>query len=142
MSLTSHLIKLFERVLRKKLVKFIEENDILIDSQYGFRAGRSTVTQLLEHLDNIQTILEEEANADVVYLDFSKAFDKVDHNRLLHKLKCIGIHGKLHNWIKEFLTNRTQQVVVEGEKSDTIPVISGVPPGYRARTYTFYNLYK
>ena len=128
-SLTSHLIKLFERVLRKKLVKFIEENDILIDSQYGFRAGRSTVTQLLEHLDNIQTILEEEANADVVYLDFSKAFDKVDHNRLLHKLKSIGIHGKLHNWIKEFLINRTQQVVVEGEKSDTIPVISGVPQG-------------
>ena len=71
-SLTSHVIKMFERVLRKKLVKFIEENEVLINAQYGFRERRSTVTQLLEHIDNIISILEEDANADVIYLDLPK----------------------------------------------------------------------
>ena len=118
-----------ERVLRKKLVKFLEETDALTNSQFGFREGRSTVTQLLQHIDNILSILEEGANADVVYLDFAKAFDKVDHKRLLKKLKSFGVQGKIYQWIEDFLRNRTQQVVVEGQISDTAPVISGVPQG-------------
>ena len=128
-SLTSHIIKLFERVLRKKIVKFIEENELLTNAQFGFRNGRSTVTQLLEHLDNIISILEENGNADVVYLDFAKAFDKVDHKILLHKLNAMGIQGKILKWIEEFITGRCQQVLVEKEKSETEEVISGVPQG-------------
>ena len=128
-SLTSHVIKMFERVMRKKIVKFIEDNELLIRTQYGFREGRSPITQLLKHIDNIISILEEDANADVVYLDFAKAFDKVDHNILLHKLNHIGIRGKIHKWIKEFITGRSQEVIVDREKSQTVKVISGVPQG-------------
>ena len=128
-SLTSHVIKLMERVMRKALVKFIEETDALTEFQFAFREGRSTVSQLLQHIDNILTILEEDANADVVYLDFAKAFDKVDHKRLLKKLKSLGITGKVYNWLEDFLQKRTQKVVVEGQVSDSAPVISGVPQG-------------
>ena len=64
-SLTSHVIKMFERVMRKKIVKFIEDNELLMRTQYGFREGRSPITQLLKHIDNIISILEEDANADV-----------------------------------------------------------------------------
>ena len=65
----------------------------------------------------------------MIYLDFEKAFDKVDHNILLHKVKAIGIQGKLGIWIKNFLSNRTQHVRLPGGKSHCSSVISGVPQG-------------
>ena len=86
-SLTSHLVKTFERVIRKSLVNYLEFNNKMNNSQHGFRQGRSCLSQLLEHYDNILKILEEGGNADVIYLDFAKAFDKVDHGILCHKLK-------------------------------------------------------
>ena len=128
-SLTSHLIKLFERVLRVHIVNYIEDNDILTDQQHGFRMHRSCLTQLLIHIDNILEIVGRGGNVDVIYLDFSKAFDKVDHKILLCKLENMGIKGKIYNWIKSFLTNRSQHVIVDGEISKTAEVISGVPQG-------------
>lgn len=128
-SLTSHVLKLFERVMRLKIVKYLEENNLLSDDQHGFRQYRSTVTQLLAHIDNIIQILETSDNADVIYLDFAKAFDKVDHTILLMKIEKLGIKGKIKAWIKNFLSDRTQQVVVDGETSKSAPVISGVPQG-------------
>ena len=65
----------------------------------------------------------------MIYLNFAKAFDKVDHNILLHKVKAIGIQGKLGIWIKNFLSNRTQHVRLPGGKSHCSSVISGVPQG-------------
>ena len=76
-ALTSHLIKIFERVMRRALVKHVEENDILPTGQHGSRALRSTLTQLLSHWDTILDGLEQGHGVDCVYLDFSKAFDKV-----------------------------------------------------------------
>ena len=73
--------------------------------------------------------LNLDRNADVMYLDFSKAFDKVDHNILLKKLQSFGIHGKLYDWIASFLTGRKQHVMVDGVMSTIINVISGVPQG-------------
>ena len=128
-SLTSHALKLFERVMRLNIVKHLEENNLLSEDQHGFRQYRSTVTQLLAHIDNIIQILETSDNADVIYLDFAKAFDKVDHGILLMKIAKLGIHGKISAWIKDFLSDRTQQVVVDGETSKSAPVISGVPQG-------------
>ena len=128
-SLTSHIIKLFERIIRTKLTEYLENNHILTDKQHGFRSNRSCLTQLISHMDNILHILESDANADVVYLDFAKAFDKVDHRILLHKLNNIGIQGKLLKWIESFLTDRKQKVIVEGSTSELATVISGVPQG-------------
>ena len=73
--------------------------------------------------------LDKKDQVDVVYLDCKKAFDTVPHKRLLLKLEAYGISGKLLNWIKEFLSNRTQRVTIKGVMSDSLPVLSGVPQG-------------
>ena len=128
-SLTSHLAKLFERVVRKEMVTFIEGNGLLSQSQHGFRHGRSCMTQLVEHLDAVLGDLELGYNADVMLLDMAKAFDKVSHQKLLEKLNKFGIGGKLLNWIESFLVGRSQSVVVQGVMSTSAEVKSGVPQG-------------
>ena len=107
-SITSHLIKVFERVLRNRLVTHIEDNGLLSNHQHGFRKKRSCLTQLLDHVDHILKCLNSGEEVDVIYLDYAKAFDKVDHNILLAKLRYFGISGKMYDWIKEFLSNRVQ----------------------------------
>ena len=128
-ALTSNLIKIYEKTVRKRITRFMEECDSFNKNQHGFRAGRSCLTQLLAHYDDIISKLEEGQNVDVVYLDFAKAFDKVDFNILLRKIEKLGIQGELLNWITEFLTNRKQSVIVNGNLSTQCPVISGVPQG-------------
>ena len=128
-SLTNHLTKIFERVLRKALVAHLETNDLMNPTQHGFRAGRSTISQLLRYYDDMLTKLEEGGEVDAIYLDFSKAFDKVDHNILLKKLACLNIGGKVLRWIGTFLNKRNQIVKVEGEHSNAARVMSGVPQG-------------
>ena len=128
-SLTSHIIKICERVIKRVIVQHLENNILLNPNQHGFRSKRGTVTQLLEHYDKLMTNLCEGHCVDVIYLDFAKAFDKVDHKILLTKLNNIGIKGKLHSWLKNFLHNRTQSVLVNGELSDPQKVLSGVPQG-------------
>ena len=98
-------------------------------NQHGSRSGRSTLSQLLEQQDKILAILEEGANVDMVYLDFSKAFDKCDYGILLKKLKTLGVKGRIGRWIHSFLSGRKQQVIVRRNKSGTSSVISGVPQG-------------
>ena len=78
-------------------------------------------------LDYLTHHLDEGYSIDVIYLDFQKAFDTVSHRRLLQKLTSFGIHGNVLKWIESFLSNRVQQVVLNGHKSSTIPVTSGVP---------------
>ena len=128
-SLTVHLIKLYERVVRKQMATFLEDGNLLSTSQHGFRKGRSCLTQLLHHYDNLLRNLLENKVTDVLYLDFSKAFNKVDHEILLRKLHNIGIRGKLYDWISDFLTERKQTVKVDGKSSIPELVISGVPQG-------------
>ena len=128
-ALTNHLTKIFERVLRKALVKHLEGNKLMNDSQHGFRKGHSTVTQILTYYDSVLTMLEQNQQVEAIYLDFSKAFDKVDHNTLLVKLHRLGIQGKIHLWISNFLKCRMQQVRVQGNLSSKQWVTSGVPQG-------------
>ena len=128
-ALTSHLIKIFEKVIRSHIVDFIESNSLLNPNQHGFRAGHSCLSQLLQHHDKITSMLEEGWNVDVVYLDFAKAFDKVDLGITLQKLHNMGITGKVFTWIQAFLRDRQQCVVVGGKKSEFVPVPSGVPQG-------------
>ena len=128
-SLTSHIIKIFERVLRKRLVSYLEANELLCNNQHGFRSGRSCLTQLLHHFDDILENLMNNADLDSIYLDYAKAFDKVDHALLIKKLERYGINPKVVNWIKSFLSDRSQQVVVDGHMSILALIISGVPQG-------------
>ena len=128
-SLTSHVIKTFERIVRKKLVHFLEENNLICNNQHGFRSGKSCLSQLLIHIDTILTNGLEGLETDVIYLDFAKAFDKVDHEVLIKKLSNFGIRGSALNWITDFLSNRYQTVHVNGKKSFRALVKSGVPQG-------------
>ena len=130
-ALTSHIVKVFERVIRRALVKHLEDNDLLPNGQHGFRAFRSTLTQLLSYWDTILEELEQGNGVDIIYTDFSKAFDKVETGVLLNKLKECGITGKVGCWIAAFLDSnaRKQAVVVDGRVSSLAPVVSGVPQG-------------
>ena len=85
-SLTSHVVKVFERVVRKKMVDYLELNDLICGKQHGFRSGRSCLTQLLHHFDDVLEALTENSDFDSIYLDYAKAFDKVDHKLLVKKL--------------------------------------------------------
>ena len=128
-SLTSHVIKIFERVIQKKLLDYLEKNNIISCNQHGFRQGCSCLSELLSHFYQLYENLGNGLDSDTIYLDFSKAFDKVDHALLIKKLKLYGIKGKLLDWIKSFLSNRVQKVVVDGKVSFSANVISGVPQG-------------
>ena len=128
-ALTSHVIKVFERIVRNQLVAHLEENNLLCKNQHGFRKHRSCLTQLLKHIDTILKNQLDNQDTDVIYLDFAKAFDKVDHQILLQKLHAYGIRGKLLTWLNAYLTNRWQSVVINGTHSQPAKVISGVPQG-------------
>ena len=128
-ALTSHLIKVFEKVLRKYIAAYMEENRLFNSGQHGFRLGRSCLSQLIAHFDHITRLLESGQNLDVVYLDFAKAFDNVDFLVTMRKLHSIGISGKLGQWVYSFLTKRKQAVIVNGTKSNLSEVSSGVPQG-------------
>ena len=128
-ALTSHLIKLFEKVLRNGMITFMEENNLFNPEQHGFCLGRSYLSLLVAHYDQFTHLLENGINVDVVYLNFAKAFDKVYLLITMKKLNDIGIKGKLGHWIHAFLTNRKQVVMVNQCKSQPRDVISGVPQG-------------
>ena len=128
-SLTSILCKVLESLVRKVVMDHRTDSDILASQQYGFVAGRSTTLQLLHYLDKITEIIAAGGVVDSIYLDFSKAFDTVPHRRLLGKLDAVGVRGELLAWIKDFLSERTQFVTVNGESSEPADVISGIPQG-------------
>jgi hypothetical protein len=128
-SLTSVCCKVMESIIKKHMMSFLDANNILSASQYGFRSGKSTSTQLLHCTNDWTKSLDQKTAVDVIYLDFAKAFDTVSHTKLFKKLQNVGIKGDLLSWIIAFLSNRTQQVVIDSTLSDTAQVISGVPQG-------------
>ena len=128
-ALTSHLTKVFEKVLREEIVEHLLENDLLNQVQHGFTQGRSTLTQLITYFDEILRFLEAGGEVHSVYLDYAKAFDKCDHKVILRKLRQHGVCGKIGVWIANFLGQRQQVVVVDGTTSDPVWVKSGVPQG-------------
>ena len=128
-SLTSCVCKLMESCLKKAIWQFWEERDLIKPTQFGFVPQSSCVAQLLEFLESITCAVDENQLIDVVYLDFSKAFNSVPHERLLRKLSSLGIKGKLLNWIRSFLFERYEIVCVNESKSSPKPMTSGVPQG-------------
>ncbi|CAB4044312.1 Hypothetical predicted protein, partial [Paramuricea clavata] len=90
-------------------------------SQHGFFTGKSCTTNLIEALDNIGSLLDSGNQIDVIYLDMSKAFDKVNYELLLSKLSKLGFGGGLLQWFRSYLSNRRQRVTALGATSNTLP---------------------
>ena len=128
-SLTSQICKILESIIRKHLLEHLTRNNILRDEQHGFREGRSCLSNLLEVMEDWTQIIDEGDGLDVAYLDFRKAFDLVSHKHLIYKMSKYGIKNEVLKWVQSFLQNRTQRVVVCGEKSEQFSVTSGVPQG-------------
>ena len=128
-SLTSVSCKLLEHVVCSSIMRHLDRHGILSDAQHGFRGRRSCTTQLILTIQDLAKGVDDREQVDVVLLDFSKAFDRVPHMRLLHKLKYYGVTNNTHGWISDFLDGRSQKVLLEGVSSETLPVTSGVPQG-------------
>jgi hypothetical protein len=133
-SLTCISCKVLEHILVSNIMKHLQTNNILVDSQHGFRSRRSCETQLVQFIQDIALNLDKgygkrHKQTDVIVMDFAKAFDKVPHKRLLYKLEHYGVRGTTNRWIASWLSDRTQEVVLDGTHSDSAPVISGVPQG-------------
>ena len=118
-----------ESFIRDAIHDHMISNALYSDKQFGFINARSTTLQMLHVLDIWTKILDQGGTLDVVYCDFMKAFDKVPHERLLHKIQQYGITGNILGWIKSFLANRTQQVCINNTLSEKAPVTSGIPQG-------------
>ena len=111
-----------EHIIASGLTKHLNQNNILYDLQHGFRDRRSCETQLLQLIEDLARNMTEGKQTDLILLDFSKAFDKVNHLKLLYKLQVHGVQGKTLGWIESFLVGRSQTVVLDGESSDELPV--------------------
>ena len=107
----------------------LEKFNILTDLQHGFRKSRSCETQLITTIQDLAFGLHNKEQIDAILLDFSKAFDTVPHARLLYKAEYYGVHGPILNWIRDFLTDCSQTVVLDGACSEKSTVTSGVPQG-------------
>ena len=107
----------------------LKEFKILSDIQHGFRKSHSCETQLLITLEDLTTNLDHGKQSDIILLDFAKAFDTVPHQRLLLKLNHYGVQGTINKWIQAWLCYREQSVLVEGDKSAPVSVMSGVQQG-------------
>lgn len=128
-SLTSTCCKLLEHIVFKSIVNFLEDNTFFSPSQHGFRKSYSCETQLVSFIDYLHWILDRSSSADCIFLDFAKAFGKVCHKLLIHKLQNLNRDANLLKWVECFLTNRSQYVTANGYDSSMCSVVSGVPQG-------------
>lgn len=128
-SLTCIPCRLLEKLVSAKLMKFFGKSGVSFPNQYGFLPGKSTVAQLLSSLNQWTLAVDRRDLVCVAYLDFQKAFDSVSHSKLISVLHARGIRGGLLNWISNFLTGRTQSVLVGNKLSRETAVTSGVPQG-------------
>ena len=117
-----------ESILKDNIINYLEQNGLMRDSQHCFRACKSCPTNWLHFMEIVTKQVDKGLFVDVVYLDFSKALDKVPHNHLINKIKTHGTGCFVANLI-ESNSNRYQRVVLNGHMSDWLPVLSGVEQG-------------
>ena len=132
--LTCICCKTLEHILVSNFNKHLAFESILADCQHGFRSQRSCETQLVQFYHDIVSNLDGAINrgykqTDLIIMDYAKAFDKVPHRRLLYKLDYYGIRGSTHRWISSWLSSPSQQFVLDGQVSDPVSVLLGVPQG-------------
>ena len=128
-SITAVLSKVFEKLVSRRLDSYLRSNRAIPDRQYAYRKGVSTCDALLEVSHTLQEALDAGKEGRLVQIDFSGAFDKVNHAGLLFKLAAVGVGGSVLSIIRNFLSCRTQCVVLDGAASDPVSVVSGVPQG-------------
>ena len=123
--------KIFEKIIYNNLFKYLQDNKFLSDNQSGFRRGDSCISQLIAITHDIFAAFDANPSLETrgVFLDISKAFDKVWHDGLLHKLKCLGVEGGFYNILKNYLQNRKQRVILNGQSSSWLDISAGVPQG-------------
>jgi hypothetical protein len=119
--------KLMERIVVEQLTPVIKP--FILPSQHGFFPGRSVESNLIEYTEFILSSMGGGGQVDAIYTDLSKAFDKINHNILLHKLGCFGFHGNLLAWLSSYIRNRLQAVVINNCVSGFGVCSSGVPQG-------------
>ena len=117
----------FEKLVYNQLNSFIEKNNIIYNYQFGFRKKHSTEQAILELTDNLKLAIDNKQITCGLFLDFSKAFDTVNHNILLEKLNKYGIRGKPLDWFTSYLTNRQQYIRMNNIDSEMLTMTSGVP---------------
>ena len=113
-SITPVLSKIFERLPAKRLTRFLDINKLLPSSQFGFRKGLSTYDAFVCITHDMQIALDAGYESRVISLDFKSAFGRVNHKALLSKVRSLGIGGRFHQILSEFLTDRRQRVTVDG----------------------------
>jgi hypothetical protein len=128
-SVTSVRCKLLESVIKDRIMDHLKRNKLIRNSQHDFLPGRNCTTNLLSFFKKVTREVDSGGSFDAIFLDFAKAFDKVPTKRLMKKVRAHGISGPLLVWIKNWLTDRRQRVVLVGEFLDWIAVLSGVPQG-------------
>jgi hypothetical protein len=126
-SLTTVSCRVMEGIIKDQIVKHLERHSLIRATQHGFMRGKSCVTNLLTFFKKITSAVDGGKVADVIYLDFAKAFDTVPHERLKKKMKAHGIGGALFRWIAAWLSDRKQKVVLNGKESLWEAVLSGIP---------------
>ena len=121
--------KILEKLFCKRLNDFIDKNTLLSESQFGFRANRSTSLAILDLVEEISTALDNKKYTIGVFIDLKKAFDTIDNNLLCKKLEYLGVRGIVNNWLKSYLNNRKQYVEINKIRSEISKVVCGVPQG-------------
>jgi len=128
-SKTAQSCRNLEEIIFEALLSHFRRYNIISDAQHGFLRQRSTVTQLLLCVNDWSTMLDNNIPFDILYLDIAKAFDSVVHAKLIEKLEAVGVGGQVLAWIKNWLSDRSHHVCIDGEASEYRPVTSGVPQG-------------
>ena len=128
-SITCLCSKILEHIITSNTMRYLEDHNLLHNRQHGFRSKRSCESQLIELTSQLSAALDGGDEVDAIVLDFSKAFDKVSHSKLVTKLNSIGLNPQITWWVNSFLSERTQEVVVDGHHSTHCHVTSGVPQG-------------
>ena len=128
-SLTSVFCRIFERIIHYMICQHLADYNLISRVQHGFISGRSTLTQHFCYFDQLTKLQSEKSTFNAIYIDFSKAFDKLSHAKLMHVLHHYQLNANVIAWIKEWLSGRIQQTVVEDQFSDVCGVTSGVPQG-------------
>ncbi|GAB0209906.1 mitochondrial enolase superfamily member 1 [Grus japonensis] len=128
-SLTSIPGKVMEQLILGVIYNYVEEKVVIRNGQHGFTKGKSCLTNLIAFYDGMTSWVDEGRAVDVVYLDFSKAFDIVSHNILIGKLRKHGLDEWTVRWVENWLNDRAQRIVISGAESSWRSVASGVPLG-------------